>query len=156
MIVDDIITELKKYASPKALAAQEYFGVKVENRLGLTTPQMRGIAKKVGTNHPIALQLWKTKIHEARHIACMIADPALTTEKMIEQWLKDFNSWDIVDDCCSSLIRKTPFAYTKALEWTTREKEFEKRAGFTIMAVLAVHDKKATDLQMEQFFEHIL
>jgi len=156
MKLDDVLSELKKLSSPKALAAQEYFGVAVENRLGLTTPQMRSIAKKIGTNHPLALQLWKTKIHEARHVATMIADPDQTTEKLMEQWLKDFNSWDIVDDCCSSLFRKTPLAYAKAMEWTSREKEFEKRAGFTMMAQLAVHDKKAGDHLMEQFFEHII
>ncbi len=156
MNTEDVLIELKKLASGKSLAAQEYFGIAAENRLGLTVPQMRTIAKKIGTNHELALQLWKTKIHEARHIASMITDPKQSTEKMMEQWLKDFNSWDIVDGCCSSVFRKTPIAYDKAMEWTTREKEFEKRAGFTLMAQLAVHDKKAADKMMEQFFEPII
>lgn len=155
MTIGEILKKLKNCASPKTLAAQEHFGIAAENRLGITAPQMRMIAKQIGTNHPLALQLWKTKIHEARQIAAMIADPALTDEKLMEQWLRDFNSWDIVDGCSSSLFRKTPYAYQKALEWTTREKEFEKRAGFTMMAQLAVHDKKAEDKMMEQFFEPI-
>lgn len=156
MTIGDILKELQNYASPKFLAAQEHFGIAAENRLGITAPQMRMIAKQIGTNHPLALQLWKTKVHEARQIAAMIADPAQTDEKLMEHWLRDFKSWDLVDGCCSSLFRKTPFAYSKALEWTTREKEFEKRAGFTMMAQLAVHDKKASDKMMEQFFEPII
>lgn len=155
MTIDDVLKQLQNYASTKTHAAQEHFGITIENRLGITAPQMRTIAKKVGTNHLLALQLWKTNIHEARQIAAMIADPAQTTEKLMEQWLRDFQSWDLVDGCCSSLFRKTPFAYQKALEWTTRKKEFEKRAGFTMMAQLAVHDKKATDKMMEQFFNPI-
>lgn len=156
MTTEEILLQLQNNASPKTLAAQEHFGIAGENRLGITAPQMRTIAKNVGTNHPLALQLWKTKIHEARQIAAMIADPAQTNEKLMEQWLHDFKSWDLVDGCCSSLFRKTPIAYQKALEWTTREKEFEKRAGFTMMAQLAVHDKKASDKMMEQFFEPII
>src|SRR5688572_19562150 len=106
MNTEEIIKEIKKHASPKALEAQKSFGISVENSYGLTVPQMRIIAKKIGTDHSLALHLWKSKIHEARHIASMIADPGQTTEKLMEQWLKDFSSWDIVDGCCSSLFRK--------------------------------------------------
>jgi 3-methyladenine DNA glycosylase AlkD len=102
------------------------------------------------------LQLWKTKIHEARHIAAMTAEPEKVTEKLMEQWLKDFNSWDIVDDCCLTLFDKTPFAWKKAIEWTSRDKEFEKRAAFSMMAILAVHDKKAEDSRFEKFFPYII
>ncbi|MCY7409516.1 MAG: DNA alkylation repair protein [Chitinophagales bacterium] len=153
---EKILATLKKNASSKIKSTQAYFGISNVNSYGLTTPQMRTFAKQIGTNHELALQLWKTEVHEARHIASMIADPKLVTEKMMEQWLKDFNSWDIVDGCCSSLFRKTPFAYSKAMEWTSRKKEFEKRAGFAMMAQLAVHDKKAEDKMIEQFFSPII
>ena len=86
----------------------------------------------------------------------LIADPLKTDDKLMEKWLKDFNSWDIVDGTCTYLFRKLPSAYEKAMLWSQREKEFEKRAGFTLMANLAVHDKKASDKMMEQFFEPIL
>jgi 3-methyladenine DNA glycosylase AlkD len=85
----------------------------------------------------------------------MIADPNQVTDKLMEQWVKDFNSWDIVDGTCSSLFRKTPFAYRKAMQWSKRKKEFEKRAGFAMMAQLAVHDKNAEDEKFEQFFPYI-
>ena len=154
--IDEILIEMKKHSSAKAIAAKEYFGISIETSYGLTTPQIKAIAKKIGKNHKLALELWKTNIHEARHIAGLIADPLQTDEKLMEKWLKDFNSWDIVDGTCTYLFRKLPSAYEKAMEWSTRKKEFEKRAGFTLMANLAVHDKKASDKMMEQFFEPIL
>jgi len=153
---DEVLTEIKNLASDKGKATRAYFGISGVNDYGLTTPQMRAIAKKIGKNHSLALQLWKTKVHEARHIAAMIAEPDKVTEKLMEQWLNDFNSWDIVDNCCQTLFDKTPFAWKKAIEWTKREKEFEKRAGFAMMAVLAVHDKKAEDNKFEKFFPYIL
>jgi 3-methyladenine DNA glycosylase AlkD len=154
--VDEVLKEMKKVSSAKAIAMQRHFGIYASASYGLTTPQVKEIAKKIGMNHGLALLLWKTKIHEARHVAAMIADPFRTDEKMMERWLKDFDSWDTVDGTCSCLFRKNPAAYKKAMEWSSREKEFEKRAGFTMMAQLAVHDKKADDTLMEQFFEPII
>jgi 3-methyladenine DNA glycosylase AlkD len=152
----EILLAIKKVSTEKARASQKYFGISGVNNFGLTVPQIRNIAKQVGKNHALALQLWKTEVHEARHIAIMVAEPKAVTEKLMEQWLKDFNSWDIVDNCCSTLFQKTPVAYDKAKEWCSRKKEFEKRAGFVMMAVLAVHDKKATDKNFEQFFPYII
>ncbi len=154
--VEEVIKEMKRVSSLITIESQERFAISSVNSIGMTVPQMRALAKKIGKNHPLALQLWKTKIHEARHIAVMIADPLEVTEKLMEQWLRDFNSWDIVDGCCSGLFRKTPFAYSKAIEWSKKEKEFEKRAGFTMMAMLAVHDKKSADKKFEQFFPLII
>jgi 3-methyladenine DNA glycosylase AlkD len=74
-----------------------------------------------------------------------IDDPKQVTEAQLEQWVNDFDSWDLCDQCCNNLIDKTPFAYAKAEEWSNREAEFVKRAGFVLMATLAAHDKKAGD-----------
>jgi 3-methyladenine DNA glycosylase AlkD len=156
MTTDEVLNELKKAAKPGWKQKQEYFGVVNVNSLGLSTPQMRKIAKQVGRNHDLALKLWKTGIHEAMHVAIFIADPRAFTEKLMEQWLKDFKAWDTVDNCCGTLFEKTPFAFEKAIEWTKREKEFEKRAGFVMMAELAVHDKKSVDKKFEQFFPYLL
>jgi 3-methyladenine DNA glycosylase AlkD len=102
--VEEVLDEIKKLSTDKGKASQAYFGIKDINNYGLTTPQMRAIAKKAGRNHDLALQLWQTGVHEARHIAASVADPNQVTEKLMEQWLKDFNSWDIVDDCCPHLV----------------------------------------------------
>ena len=115
MSVEDVLKEMKTVSSLKTIASQERFAIGSVNNIGMTVPQMRTVAKKIGKNHPLSLQLWKTNIHEARHIAAMIADPKQVTEKLMEQWLRDFNSWDIVDGCCSGLFDKTPIAFEKAI-----------------------------------------
>jgi 3-methyladenine DNA glycosylase AlkD len=153
---EDIISILKSNASSKTIKIQEHFGIKNVSSFGLTTPQLRSTAKQIGKNHGLALELWNTGIHEAKHIAIFIADPKLISGELMEKWMLDFHSWDIVDNCCGTLFDKTPIAYDKAIEWTKRKKEFEKRAGFSLMAMLAVHDKKASDKKFENFFPFIL
>jgi 3-methyladenine DNA glycosylase AlkD len=81
----------------------------------------------------------------------MIEDPEEVTEDQMEKWVSDFDSWDVCDQCCSNLFDKTPFAYKKAMEWSKRKEEFVKRAGFVLMACLAVHDRKGEDKQFVQF-----
>jgi 3-methyladenine DNA glycosylase AlkD len=154
--VEKVLKLLHKRSSAFVRSRQEYFGVKGVNSYGLATPQLRSMAKEIGTNHELAIQLWQTRVHEARHIAIFIADPKQFSERQMELWLKDFNSWDIVDNCCGTVFDKTPFAYEKAIQWTKRKKEFEKRAGFAMMAVLSVHDKKAGNNKFEQFFPYLI
>lgn len=127
------------------------FGISTKTALGLRKPQMEAVAKKIGRDHALALQLWDSGIHEAKHVAAMIDDPKQVSEDQMDRWVKDFDSWDVCDDCCGTLFDKTPFAYRKAMEWSGREEEFVKRAGFALMAELAVHDKGAEDGKFLQF-----
>jgi 3-methyladenine DNA glycosylase AlkD len=70
----------------------------------------------------------------------------------MDNWVKDFDSWDVCDQACTSLFDLTPFAWKKVLEWSKCDEEFVKRASFSLIAGLAVHDKKADDSKFEEFF----
>ena len=153
--VEEILALIRSLGSLKGVERQASFGIRNVNNYGLTAPQIRSIAKTIGRHHILGKELWKTGIHEARHIAILISDYRMVTKNQMEQWVKDFNSWDITDNCCGSLFDKTHYAYEKAMEWCTRKKEFEKRAGFTMMATLAIHDKLANDKKFLQFFPYL-
>ena len=127
------------------------FGINPENTYGVSIPNLRKIARETGEDHALAQQLWASGIHEARILASFIDKPETVTEAQMESWVKDFDSWDVCDQCCSNLFDKTKFAHRKAAEWSKREEEFVKRAGFTLMAALAVHDKKAADEDFLKF-----
>jgi 3-methyladenine DNA glycosylase AlkD len=142
---------LKKLANARNVEGMVRFGITARNTLGVNIPVLRKIARGLRNDHDLALQLWKTDIHEARLLAGFIDDPALVTEKQIEAWVRDFDSWDICDMVCGNLFDKTPFAYAKAKVWPDREEEYVKRAGFVMMAVLSVHDKKAPDSVFMKF-----
>lgn len=145
MDLNVVLTQLKKQADPRKAAGMARFGIDPKNALGISIPFLRGLAKKMGKDHLLAEKLWRTKIHEARLLAGFIDDHKLVTSKQMESWVKDFDSWDICDQVCSSLFDKTPYAYQKAKQWAKRKEEYVRRAGFVMMACLSVHDKKAPD-----------
>jgi len=156
MKYDDILRTLKSLSDPDAVAGMARFGINPENTYGISIPNLRKIAKPIGKDHLLAGQLWSSGIHEARILACMTDDPEMVSEAQLECWVRDFDSWDICDQCCNKLFDKTEFAYQKAVEWSGRPEEFVKRAGFVLMTQLAVHDKKADDHEFEQFFPIIV
>jgi 3-methyladenine DNA glycosylase AlkD len=151
----EVLRTLRQLSNPANVAGMARFGISPKNNLGITIVTLRTYAQKIGTDHSLAIQLWKSRIHDARLLASMIDDPEQVTERQMDTWAQEFDSWDICDQCCNNLFQKTPFAHKKAHEWSTQEKEFVKRAGFTLIAVLAVHDKKATDGQFLTFFPRI-
>lgn len=121
-------------------------------------PTLRRISKNIKHAHPqpqdrhkLALELWETGIYEARLITSFIEDPKLVDEKQMETWVACFDNWASCDTVCGSVFDKTSLAFQKALEWTRRKEEYIKRAGFTVGAWLAVHDKKATDKDFFRF-----
>lgn len=140
-----ILSRLKKLGRPEALAKMAHFAIDTENAFGVAVPELRRLAKEIGRDHPLALALWQTGVHDARLLASMIAAPADTDRAMADAWAADFRSWDLCDQCCSNLLRKTAFAHDLVGEWRHREEEFVKRAAFAMIAVLAVHDKAAED-----------
>lgn len=125
------------------------FGIDTQNAFGVGVTVLRGVAKKLGRDHALAWELWDTGVREARIVATLVADPSAMTRRQMERWARGLTSWDVCDGCCMDLFRKTPFAGDKALQWSSRKPEFVKRAGFALMATLAVHDKSAAD---ENFF----
>ena len=142
---EEILKKLKSLANPKNVAGMARFGINPKKTLGVNIPVLRKMAKEIGKNHQLALQLWDSGIHEARILAGLIDETEKVTEVQMEKWVADFDSWDVCDQVCSSLFDKTPFVWRKLEELTKRKEEFVKRTGFTLMACLAVHDKKAQD-----------
>jgi 3-methyladenine DNA glycosylase AlkD len=144
-LVTAILAELRTLGSESNRAGMARYGINVDNAFGVSVYELRKIAKRLGTDHDLALALWATGNHEARLLACFVDDPVAVTARQTETWARDFDSWDICDQATTSLFDLTEHAWAKAGEWATRDQEWVKRAGFALMAGLAVHDKEATD-----------
>jgi len=148
---EEILKQLKSLYNPDAVAGMARFGINATNTYGVSIPVLRKMAKQIGKNHLLAEKLWNSGIHEARILAPLIDPPETVTERQMETWVKDFDSWDVCDQCCSNLFDKTKFAHKKALEWSKRREAFVKRAGFVLMATLAVHDKETDNQKFLRF-----
>jgi 3-methyladenine DNA glycosylase AlkD len=151
--VQEILAEIQSRRNEPALAGMAKYGVRVDKAYGWSVPEVRALAKRVVSElgrrsperHAYALELWKTGIHEAQLLACFVESSDMVTEEQMEAWVLDLDSWDTCDQLCNSVLGETPLAWDKAVEWSARDEEFVKRAGFALMAVLAWHAKDAAD-----------
>jgi len=128
------------------------FGITPAQTFGVKQPELKALAKEIGKDHQLAQELWAEGIRETQMLAVYIDDPKQVTEGQMEAWALDFDTWEACDNCITHLFQKTPFAFAKAIEWAERGEEFVKRAGFVLMARIAVADKKATDEDFSPFY----
>jgi 3-methyladenine DNA glycosylase AlkD len=142
---DALVADLKRRANPANVAGMARFGINPKNTLGVSVADLRRLAKPYRRQHGVARLLWATGIHEARVLATIIADPARTTATELDRWALDLDSWDTCDQFCMNLVGRTPHAWAKVAKWSRDRREFVRRAGFSLIAVLATHDKTAPD-----------
>ncbi|MCK9611464.1 MAG: DNA alkylation repair protein [Bacteroidales bacterium] len=142
---EQIIEKLRVLGSPENLKGMAHFGIQTEKAFGISLPVLRQMARDYKKDHELALSLWQSGYHEARMLACFIEDYKEVTEQQMETWCHDFDSWDICDQCCNEVFIDTPYVLKKIYEWTVCDEEFVRRAGFAMMACLAVHHKNAND-----------
>ena len=141
-----IVAGLRAQRNPANVEGQRRFGITPKTeQFGLGLPILRGIARANRRNHALALELWATAVYDARLIAAFADDPKQVTRGQMEAWALDFDSWAVVDGACCTLFNRTPFAEEKAYAWSKRRPEFTKRAGFVLMAGMAVHRKELPD-----------
>ena len=150
-----VLRELKGLADPKVRAKMAYFGVHVPKAHGISVPVLHKFAKHIGKDHWLAQQLWTTGIHEARILATLIGEPEKVTAAEMERWVRDFDSWDVVDAACCYLYAHAKPAWKKTAAWSRRREEFEKRASFSLVAYLSYKDESAPDTRFVRFLRVI-
>jgi 3-methyladenine DNA glycosylase AlkD len=143
--VSRIVSELKRLGTQRNVDGMARFGIRAKICYGVGKPSLDALAKRIGKGHTLALQLWETGIHDARILAGMVDVPAEVTASQMENWVREFDNWDTCDGTCCHLFVFAKPAWEKAVDWSTRENEFEKRAGFALVAYLAYRDKAASD-----------
>src|SRR5882724_378697 len=150
-----VLRELKELADPKVRAKMAYFGVHAPKAYGISAPVLHLLAKQVGKDHRLARELWTTGIHEARILATLIGQSEKVTAAEMERWVRDFDSWDVVDAACCYLYTHAKPAWNKAAAWSRRREEFVKRASFSLVAYLSYKDKTAPDARFVRFLRVI-
>jgi 3-methyladenine DNA glycosylase AlkD len=151
----ETLRELRGAADPKVRAKLAYFGLNVPKAYGISTPVLQALARHIGKDHALAEELWSSGIHEARILAALIGESEKVTSAQMDRWVRDFDSWDVVDSVCCYLYSAAKPAWDKIYEWSHRLAEFEKRAAFSLAAYLSYKDKSARDERFERFLSVI-
>ena len=146
-----VLVELRGLSDPVKKAGMAGFGITGGQVLGIPMELLRKMARRLGCNHELGMELWASGCFEARLVAAWICDPARLTRGQARAWAGDFENWADCDGVCIHYFRKSPLAHSLAVEFAGERSEFVKRTGFTLFATLAVHDKGAEDSVFEGY-----
>jgi 3-methyladenine DNA glycosylase AlkD len=153
--VDAVVAWLERTGSPKAAAGLARYGLPTTNAYGIPVAALRARAKQIGRDHALAMKLWKSGSLDARILASFLADPEQLTLAQMNAWCRDFDNWGTTDTACFALFDRSPLAWKVVAPWARQQGEFQKRAGFVMMACLSAHDKTAADAAFLKFLPMI-
>ena len=143
MEFDQIIREFERLSDVDFAQNMKKFGIRYVKSYGLRLPQIRKIAKECGKSHDLALKLWNHGYHETYLLATLVEESEKVTSSQLDDWVNAFYSWDLVDQACINLLRFIPKARENIFIWCDSDEEFVKRTAFSLIAVLAVHEKES-------------
>ena len=143
MEFDQIIREFERLSDVDFAQNMKKFGIRYVKSYGLRLPQIRKVAKQCGKNHDLALKLWNHGYHETYLMATLVEESEKVSSKQLNDWVNMFYSWDLVDQACINLLRFIPEARENIFIWCDSDEEFVKRTAFSLIAVLAVHEKES-------------
>jgi 3-methyladenine DNA glycosylase AlkD len=152
---DEVLSWLEKRGSRRNVAGMARYGITARRAFGVSMATMLSLRKRLGKDHALALSLWDTGWHEAKVLAALVDEPARVTRRQMNAWAAGFENWADCDTVCFHLFDKTPYAWDKARQWAVSRHELVKRAGFALMASLALHDKTAPDRKFSPFLRLI-
>ncbi len=152
MEFDQVIHEFEELSDVDFAENMKKFGITYVKSYGLRLPQIRKIAKQCGKDHELALELWNHGYHETYLLATLVEEPEKVNSKQLDGWVHTCYSWDLVDQACINLLRFIPEAIDNIFIWAKSEEEFVKRTSFSLIAVLAVHEKESN---FDKYFEII-
>jgi 3-methyladenine DNA glycosylase AlkD len=154
----DVVTALaalKSASSKKVRDGMVRFGIPTTNALGVPMKDIQALGKKLGRDHKLALALWETGVYEARLLVAYVADPARLTAAQMDGWCRDFDNWGVTDTLCLPHFVDSPLAWGRVRPWVRRKAEFEKRAGFVMIACLARPKRPGEDALFLECLEMI-
>ena len=144
MNTKDIIIELQTMSSDKYKTNVIKLGIPEKDSIGVSTSDVRKLAKSITKSNTLAKELWKTGYHEAKLLAVLLFDKKTLLLEDVEPLIEQVYSWDLCDHLCKNLLIKMKGYESLITKWYSKNKTYTKRAAFTLIASAAIHDKKVS------------
>lgn len=140
----EVFKLLENNKNDRGIASWQKFNYENWTSFGIGLTQLKLLAKKIGKNHELAIELWKEPNYDLKTIAILIEEPKKVDEIQIEEMVNDLSMWMMSHTWIQNLFCKVPFAIKLAEEWRNSENDVKRRCGFGFLYYL-VKNKKVPD-----------
>jgi 3-methyladenine DNA glycosylase AlkD len=136
---------LKKHSKKSIRDGMARYAIPNDKALGVLMGDIQKLAKQLGRDHALALELWKTDVYEVRMLCAYVDEPERVTPAQMDAQARAFDNWAICDTLCFALWVRSPHALKKIRQWASHRDEYVKRASFALLASMALKHKESTD-----------
>lgn len=145
MTANEILNELQALGTEGYKKILRNHGVP-EPVYGVKIEELKKIQKRVKKDYRLALDLYDTKVYDARYLAGLVADDAKMTRKDLERWLQGANCSGLFEYTVPWVAAESPHGWEAALDWIESPKEGAASAGWaTLSSLVAITDDAALD-----------
>jgi 3-methyladenine DNA glycosylase AlkD len=141
MSVDEVMRELAALENPKMRAANEQRG----DDQGVNLTHLRRLAKRLKTQHALALELWTTGDTAARLLATLICRPRAFSAAELNAMVRDIRAPKLLDWFIVNIVKPGPHAEALRLAWKD-EDGLVGRAGWSLTTERVVKKSEGLDL----------
>ncbi|MDV6031232.1 MAG: hypothetical protein F9B45_14250 [Phycisphaera sp. RhM] len=145
----EVIKLLKEYTNPRGVENWNKCGAKGSGlkSFGIGLTQLRKLAKQIGRDHRLALELWKSNVYDAKVIGLLIDDPKQVTRAQAEQQVEQLQGGYLahVFASCDATLAKTPFAFDLACDWMESDDPVRRRCAYGLIYELSKKNPKGMD-----------
>lgn len=149
MTKTQVVALLKENQDERGVTHWQKMGKKAAGlkSFGIGLTKLRKLAKQIGRDHKLALQLWKSDIYDAKTLGLLIDDPKQMTREQAEEQVEQLNAGMLshVFASCDATLAKTPFAFELSKEWQSSKDPVRRRCGYSLLYELSKKNPKGMD-----------
>ncbi len=153
MTLKQTLAALKKAGTAQNRKVYATHGVAGE-QYGVSFAELNRLKKVIGTDHELAGGLWATGNHDARVLACMVADAEAFSSRELDAWARDLDNY-VICDAFSTLVAKSPHRDRKFAAWRDRKSEWTAATAWNVFCALAMHADDRPDAFFHEPLEAI-
>ncbi|OOZ81555.1 DNA alkylation repair protein [Bacillus cereus] len=153
MLLEEVMQQLEEYGTEQNRKTYKNHGAK-EPLFGVSFANLKLLKKKIKKDHDLAILLWETKNMDAMTLATMILDPKKVTTELLNKWVQEVDYYCLMDVLMTAICT-SPIAIERVEEWTNSDDEWIGRAGWSLLANIAIKNKTLQDDFFSPYLEEI-
>lgn len=147
MTVKEIFKQFKALSNEKMVALNTKNGATRDNQFGVKLGDIRNLAKKIKTNHKLALELWETKNIDARLLAILILKPKELSAKELDRMVRSLDFPQVSDWFNVYVLKEHPDKELLREEWMNSDNIWAVRSGWSLTAGKVAKDVAGLNLE---------
>ncbi|HFK1459107.1 TPA: DNA alkylation repair protein [Bacillus cereus] len=153
MLLEEVMQQLEEYGTEQNRKTYKNHGAKGP-LFGVSFANLKLLKKKIKKDHDLAISLWETKNMDAMTLATMILDPMKVTTELLNKWVQEVDYYCLMDVLMTAICT-SPIAIERMEEWTNSDDEWIGRAGWSLLANIAIKNKTLQDDFFSPYLEEI-